>query len=108
MVRVRVQRIESIRDPEGNLGKRIELLEDRVIPRFVIKPQTEEARMAQDVIQALQQQLPMMPQQTQFGFPKIVLFLTEQEYEQLGVDFDVNQVYELDLSGQAIRFKKAP
>ena len=57
MVRVRVQRIESIRDPEGNLGKRIELLEDRVIPRFVIKPQTEEARMAQDVIQALQQQL---------------------------------------------------
>jgi hypothetical protein len=50
----------------------------------------------------------MMPQQTQFGFPKIVLFLTEQEYEQLGVDFDVNQVYELDLSGQAIRFKKAP
>ena len=108
MVRVRVQRIESIRDPEGNLGKRIELLEDRVIPRFVIKPQTEEARMAQDVIQALQQQLPIMPQQAQFGFPKIILFLTEQEYEQLGVDFDVNQVYELDLSGEAIRFRKAP
>jgi len=108
MVRVRVQRIESIRDPEGNLGKRIELLEDRVIPRFVIKPQTEEARMAQDVVQALQQQLPIMPQQGQFGFPKIILFLTEQEYEQLGVDFDVNQVYELELSGQAIRFRKAP
>jgi len=108
MVRVRVQRIESIRDPEGNLGKRIELLEDRVIPRFVIKPQTEEARMAQDVIQALQQQLPIVPQPTQFGFPKIILFLTEQEYERLGVDFDVNQVYELELSGQAIKFRKAP
>jgi len=108
MVRVRVQRIESIRDPEGNLGKRIELLEDRVIPRFVIKPQTEEARMAQDVVQALQQQLPIMPQQAQFGFPKIILFLTEQEYERLGVDFDVNQVYELELSGQTIRFRKAP
>jgi len=108
MVRVRVQRIESIRDPEGNLGKRIELLEDRVIPRFVIKPQSEEARMAQDIMQAIQQQIPVMSQPTQFGFPKIILFLTEQEYERLDIDFDVNQVYELELSGQAIRFRKAP
>jgi len=108
MVRVRVQRIESIRDPEGNLGKRIELLEDRVIPRFAIKPQTEEARMAQDVIQALQQQLPMMAPQAQFTLPKLILFLTEQEYERLGIDFDVNQIYELELSGQAIKFRKAP
>jgi hypothetical protein len=108
MVRVRVQRIESIRDPEGNLGKRIELLEDRVVPRMVIRPQTDEARMAQDIMQALQQQMPMFPQQTQFTFPKLVLFLTEQEYEDLGVDFDVNQVYELDLSNKSISFKKAP
>jgi len=108
-VRVRVQRIESIRDPEGNLGKRIELLEDRVIPRLVIKPQSEEARMAQDIMQAIQQQLPMMgPQQAQFAFPKVILFLTEQEYERLDIDFDVNQVYELELAGQAIRFRKAP
>jgi len=108
MVRVRVQRIESIRDPDGNLGKRIELLEDRVIPRFAIKPQTEEARMAQDVFQALQQQLPMVAPHAQYALPKLILFLTEQEYERLGIDFDVNQIYELELSGQAIRFKKAP
>ncbi len=108
MVRVRVQRIESIRDPEGNLGKRIELLEDRVMPRMVIRPQSEEARMAHEVMQALQQQLPMFPQQTQLTFPKLILFLTEQEYEDLDVDFDVNQVYELELSGQAIKFRKAP
>jgi len=108
MVRVRVQRIESIRDPEGSLGKRIELIEDKVIPRFVIKPQSEEARMAQDIMQAIQQQMPMMAQQAQFAFPKIILFLTEQEYERLGIDFDVNQVYELELTGQAIRFRKAP
>lgn len=106
MVRVRVQRIESIRDPEGNLGKRIELLEERFIPRFAIKPQTEEARIVQDVMQALQQQLPIMAPQAQFSLPKIILFLTEQEYERLGIDFDVNQIYELELSGQAIRFKK--
>jgi hypothetical protein len=106
VVRVRVQRIESIRDPEGNLGKRIELLEERVIPKFPIKPQTEEARVVQDIMQALQQQLPIVAPQAQFSFPKIILFLTEQEYEQLGIDFDVNQVYDLELSGQTVRFRK--
>jgi len=109
MIRVRVQRIESIRDPEGNLGKRIELIEERVIPRFAIKPATEEARVAQDVIQALQQQMPMLPAaQTQFSLPKIILFLTEQEYDKLDIDFDVNQIYEIELSNQIIKFKRAP
>jgi hypothetical protein len=107
MVRVRVQKIESIRDPDGNLGKRIELLEDRVVPRFAIKPQTEEAKMAQDIFQALKQQLPMIPQ-TKFTFPKLILFLTEQEYERLAIDFDVNQVYDVELSGQVIKFRKVP
>ncbi len=108
MIRVRVQKIESIRDPEGNLGKRIELIQDRVIPRFAVKPPTEEARMVQDVVQALKQQLPAFTMQTKFALPKIILFLTEQEYEELGIKFDVNQVYELKLSDKAIGFKKAP
>jgi len=36
------------------------------------------------------------------------LFLTEREYEKLGIDFDVNQIYELEMSGQAIKFRRAP
>lgn len=107
MVRVRVQRIESIQDPQGNLGKRIELIEEQRIPRFAIKPRTEEARMAQDIVQVLQQQLPVLTKRPQFAFPKVILFLTEQEYEKLGISFDVNQVYELELSDETIRFKKA-
>ena len=109
MTRVRVQKIESIRDPEGNLGKRIELIEDRVIPRFAVRPETEEARMIQEVMKNLQQQFPVLAtQKTQFALPKMVLFLTENEYEKLGIDFDVNQIYELELSGQSISFKRAP
>jgi hypothetical protein len=109
VTRVRVQKIESIRDPEGNLGKRIELIEDRVIPRFAVRPETEEARMIQEVMKSLQQQLPVLAtQKTQFALPKMVLFLTENEYEKLGIDFDVNQIYALELSGQSIRFKQAP
>jgi len=109
VTRVRVQKIESIRDPEGNLGKRIELIEERVIPRFAVRPETEEARMVQEVMKSLQQQLPVLAtQKTQFSLPKMVLFLTENEYETLGIDFDVNQIYELELAGQSITFKRAP
>jgi hypothetical protein len=106
MFRVRVNKIESIRDLDGNLGKRIELIEDRQIPRFLVRPQTEEAKVVQDVMQALQQQLPMFPARAEMAVPKIILFLTEQEYESLNIDFDVNQIYEIELENQTISFTK--
>jgi hypothetical protein len=108
MVLVRVQRIESIRDPGGLLGKRIELVEERNIPRFAIKPPTEEARMVQSVVQILQQQLPVQSLRAGFNLPKMVLFLTEQEYDQLNIKFDVNQVYNMELTQQCIKFTKEP
>ena len=108
MVLVRVQRIESIRDPAGLLGKRIELVEERTIPHFAIKPTTEEARMVQGVVQALQQQLPIQSMRTGMNLPKIILFLTEEEYDQLEIKFDVNQVYEVGLSNHTLKFSKAP
>lgn len=106
MFRVRVSKIESIQDPDGNLGKRIELLEDREIPRFALRPQSEEGQMVQDVLRALQQQVPMFSPRTQLAIPKVILFLTEQECESLGIEFDVNQVYDITLENQAIRFRK--
>lgn len=108
MFRVRVHKIEAIRDMDGNLGKRIELIEDREVPRFVVRPQTEEAKVVQDVLQALQQQMPMFPGRVDFAIPKIILFLTEQEYEALGIDFDVNQVYEIKFENQSLHFMKTP
>ncbi len=107
MFRVRVHKIESIRDLDGNLGKRIELIEDRRISRYVVRPQTEEAKVVQDVMQALQQQMPMFPIKSDFPVPKIILFLTEQEYEALGIEFDVNQIYEIGLENQTLKFTKA-
>jgi len=104
--RVRVNKIESTRDLDGNLGKRIELLEEREVLPFVVRPQTEEAKVAQDIMQALQQQMPIFPQRTQFAIPKLLLFLTEQEYDSLAIEFDVNQVYEVTLENQSIKFKK--
>jgi hypothetical protein len=106
MFRVRVNKIESIRDLDGNLGKRIELLEEREIPRFAVRPATEEAQVVQDVLQAMQQQMPMFGGRGQIAIPKIILFLTEQEYESLSIEFDVNQIYDITLESQAIKFKK--
>ena len=106
MFRVRVNKIESTRDLDGNLGKRIELVEERDISPFVVRPQSEEAKMAQDVLQALQQQMPFLQPRTQLTTPKILLFLTEQEYDNLGIEFDVNQVYEVVLENQCVKFRK--
>ncbi len=52
MFRVRVSKIESNRDLDGNLGKRIELLEEREVNPYVVRPQSDEAKMAQDIMQA--------------------------------------------------------
>jgi hypothetical protein len=106
MFRVRVNKIESLRDVDGNLGKRIELVEEREISSYVMRPQTDEAKMVQDIMQALQQQMPIFPQKAQMAVPKILLFLTESEYDNLGINFDVNQVYEVVLAGQGIKFTK--
>jgi hypothetical protein len=104
--RVRVNKIESTRDLDGNLGKRIELVEERAISPYVVRPQSEEVKMAQDIMQTLQQQMPFLQQRTQLTIPKVLLFLTEQEYDNLGIDFDVNQVFEVILENQSIKFTK--
>jgi hypothetical protein len=106
MFRVRVNKIESIRDIDGNLGKRIELIEDRQVSQTVLRPQTEEAKVVQDVLQTLQQQMPIFPGRMDLAIPKIILFLTEQEYELLGIDFDVNQIYDINLENQSVKFTK--
>jgi hypothetical protein len=104
--RVRVNKIESTRDVDGNLGKRIELVEERAISPYVVRPQSEEVKMAQDIMQTLQQQMPLLQQRTQLTIPKVLLFLTEQEYDNLDIDFDVNQVFEVTLENQSIKFTK--
>ena len=108
MFRVRVNKIESNRDTDGNLGKRIELVEEREINSYVMRPQSDEGKMASEIFQALQTQMPFLPQRTQIANPKILLFLTEHEYDSLGIDFDVNQLYDVVLENQTVKFKKIP
>jgi len=110
MVLVRVHRVSSIKDPEtGRYGKMIELVEEtRMQPAVKLAGVPQESIMIQSMIQDLTRYLQSM------GFtmgslmkPKMTLFLTEEEYEMLGVKLEVNEVYELEFKNGSIIFKKA-
>ena len=112
MVLVRVHRVSSIRDPEtGRFGKLIELVEERRISRQPVRivGAPEESVMAQRMIQDLLYQFQSLGFLPGMGGlrPKMTIFLTEEEYELLGVKLDVNEVYELEFKDGAIRFKRA-
>ena len=101
---VRVNKIESYRDLNGNLGKKIELVEEHEdLPNALIP---EEAQILMSNIKlVLQQTVPQMQMQIPV-MPKMILFLTEDEYDSLGVSLDVNQTYQVIFEGQAIKFNK--
>ncbi|MCD6312941.1 MAG: arcadin 1 [Thaumarchaeota archaeon] len=110
MVLVRVHRVSSVRDPEtGRYGKMIELVEERRVQAAArVSGMPSESFMIQSMLQDLASYLQSM------GFmlgsaikPKMTLFLTEEEYEMLGVKLDVNEVYELEFKDGTITFRRA-
>ena len=113
MVLVRVHRVSSIRDPEtGRFGKVIELVEEKrtevEATRMIGVPEESIMvhRMVQDLLHQLQS-IGFFPGYRGFAKPKMTLFLTEEEYELLGVKLDVNEVYELEFKDGSIVFRRA-
>jgi hypothetical protein len=107
MMKARVSQIQSFRDADGNLGKRIELVQDVEIPSLhAVSATTEEGRVVADVVQTMQQQFMPGCKMSCLIVPKIILFLTEAEYEGLQIDFNVNQIYNVALENKAIKFSK--
>jgi len=105
-IRLRVNRIESYRDIQGNLGKKIELVEDQAMPGGFHAVQTEEGRIVGEIMLQVSKSFGSMPVR-EWSNPKLWLFLTEEEYEALGVVLDVNQTYEVAFQDQTIKFTKA-
>jgi len=104
-ISLRVNRIESYRDVSGNLGKRIELVEDQEMPKALHAMETDEARVVNSVMLQVKRHFgPMVMEEP--SNPKLLLFLTEEEYEALGIVLDVNQTYEVTFQDQAIKFSK--
>ncbi len=111
MVLVKVLRISSISDPETRkLGKQIELVEarQRDSSPFVGTTGTggDEARMVRNIVGQFKT-LGIFPQGRALTLPKLTLFLTESEYDLLGIRFEVNDVYDMIMKDGAFMLKKA-
>jgi len=106
MGKVKVSRISGVTDPLTGLpAKQIELVEVRDARRPDMFPANDEARVVQGMVSQLQS-MGLMPQMREFGFSKILMTLTESEYDMLGIRLDVNEVYDLDIRNGAITLKK--
>ena len=105
-IRLRVNKIESYRDITGNLGKKIELVEDQELPSGLHAVQTEEGRVVTEIMMQVQKQFGGMAMK-EWSSPKLWLFLTEEEYEALGIVLDVNQTYKVSFETATIKFSEA-
>jgi Arcadin 1 len=106
MSRVKVNRISGVTDPlTGMPAKQIELVEVRDNRRPDMFPAGDESRMVQGMVSQLQS-MGLIPQFRELGFSKIVMTLTETEYDMLGMRLDVNEVYDLDIRNGSISLKK--
>jgi hypothetical protein len=106
MGKVKVNRISAVTDPlTGFPAKQIELVEVRDSRRPDMFPSSDEARVVQGMISQLQS-MGLMPQMREFGYSKIIMTLTESEYDMLGIRLDVNETYELDIRNGSISLKK--
>lgn len=111
VVKVKVFEITSMNDPEtGRPGKSIKLVQvkqQRPQQQQFFGPFGPPAdnSMIRDIMSQFQS-MGLFP----FGkdsAPKINLFLSESEYDLLGVRFEVNEVYDMILKDGTIRFQKS-
>lgn len=110
-VKVRVDEVKSITDPEtGKAGKRITLVQVRQRsqqPYFGgFSGGGEDANMIRNIMSQIQS-MGVIPMGGTMGIPKVNLFLSEGEYDLLGIRFEVNEVYDMMLKDGAIRFSKS-
>jgi len=106
MGKVKVSRISGVTDPLTGLpAKQIELVEVRDARRPEMFPTSDEGRMVQGMVSQLQS-MGLMPQIRELGSSKVVMTLTESEYDMLGIRLDVNEIYELDIRNGSLTLKK--
>ncbi len=101
-----MNRISGVTDPLTGLpAKQIELVEVRDARRPEMFPASDEARVVQGMVSQLQS-MGLMPQMREVGFSKIIMTLTESEYDMFGLRLDVNEIYDLDIRNGSITMKK--
>jgi hypothetical protein len=106
MVLVKVFRITSFTAPDtGEPGKQLEMVEVKRQPMMGQQYGGDDTvRFTQTVISQIQS-MGILPQMAkEINYPKIILFLTEKEFDQLEVPMNVNDTYELTFEKGKISF----
>ncbi len=107
-VKVKVNRIQSMTDPEtGKSGKNIELVQIRQRTQQTYYGGVLTGSDEANVIKNIMSQFQSMGLVPTGNLPKVNLFLSEGEYDLLGVRFEVNEVYDMILRDGTIRFSKS-
>jgi hypothetical protein len=111
-VKVRVSRISSITDQDtGKPGKSIELVQvkQQRQQQFISGAfgPGDESNLIKNIMSQFQSMGFMPFGQNMSGPPKVNLFLSESEYDLLGVRFEVNEVYDMILRDGMIKFEKS-
>jgi|GEM_PF-5404600 len=108
-VKVKISRIEAIKDPTGKTGIRVDFVEEKKLPHgIVIQGQSEEARMVQNIVRALRQSgLPPFQVQQDVVVPRLVLFLSDEEREVLRIPLEAGKYYYIELKEGTINITPA-
>jgi hypothetical protein len=106
MVLVKVFRITSFNAPDtGVSGKQIELVEVKRQPVMSQQYGDDTSRVTQSIISQIQSMGIFPPMPKEITYPKVILFLTENEFDQLQVPMNVNDTYELTFEKERMVFK---
>jgi len=65
----------------------------------------EEAKLVKNIVDQFRS-MGVFPAGRELTLPKLTLFLTETEYDMLGIRFEVNDVYDLIMKDGAFMLKK--
>jgi len=109
-LKVQVHQITSVTDRDtGRPGKNITLIavkqqSQRPSAYSPFGSSEDPSAMIRNIVQGLQQS--GLPFVTDMAQPKFNLFLTESEYDLLGVRFEVNEIYDVVLKDGSISFQK--
>lgn len=110
MVKVKVNTISSVSDPEtSKLGTKIEFVEVRSRNNNIIGSMggKDEIKVVNDIISQFKSAGIFPMNVKEMLLPKMILFLSQSEYDMLAIKFEVNDIFELILKDGAFMLKRA-
>ena len=108
-IQVKVSGVNGIRDPEGNIGYKIDFVEVKQRPPMVMMtPPDVPEEIGQVMVQVSKGLQTIMPggASKEYELQKVTIILTVEELEAFDLKPYPNQIYELTISPGNLHFRK--